>query len=208
MCAPSSPRRRQGEWYYYAEPLPRPGRPPRTDYPVPVRKYDDYYALRPSDVAAAIARALAAANDRPNPGFDPGCSPQRYAALAQSFRSSAWQHLDEGDLPQASNKGWGLVAETVKAVSAHHGGIIHTHRGLWMVVHDLARLVGDAGDMATRRWINVSFAVARSLHFNYYDDRDSKDEVLDGLTQCEELSQRLYELFWPGGLPAPAGPPQ
>ena len=158
---------------------------------------------QPADVAAAIARALVAANDRPDPDFDADCSPQRYAALAQGFRSSAWKHLDEGDLPQASNKAWGLVAETVKAVSAHHGGIIHTHRALGMVVTALARLVGDSGDMATRRWINVSFAVARSLHFNYYDDRDSKDEVLDGLTQCEELSARLYELFWPGGLPAP-----
>ena len=100
------------------------------------------------------------------------------------------------------------MAETVKAISYHHEGIIHTYQALWRVVTVLARLVGDSGDMATRRWINVSFAVARSLHFNYDDDRDSKDEVLDVLTQCEELSQRLYELFWPGGLPAPTDSPQ
>ena len=103
---------------------------------------------QPHDVAAAIARALAAANDRPDPGFDADCSPQRYAALAQSFRSSAWKHLDDGDLPQASNKGWGLVAETVKAVSAQHGGVIHTHRALCMVVTALARLVVDSGRRA------------------------------------------------------------
>ena len=163
---------------------------------------------QPDDVAAAVARALAAANDRPDPGFDAECSPQRYAALAQSFRSSAWKHLDEGDLPQASNKAWGLVAETVKAVSAQHGGVIHTHRGLWRVVTALARLVGDSGDMATRRLINNSFSVARNLHFNFYEDRAPEDEVLDGLMQCEELSARLYQLFWPGGLPAPADPPQ
>ena len=163
---------------------------------------------QPDDVAAAIARALAAANDRPDPGFDADCSPQRYAALAQSFRSSAWKHLDDGDLPQASNKAWGLVAETVKAISAQHGGIIHTHRALWRVVHDLARLVGDSGDAANRRLINNSFRIARSLHFNFYEDRDQPDEVLDGLTQCEELSARLYELFWPGRLPVPANPPQ
>ena len=29
----------------------------------------------------------------------------------------------------------------------------------------------------------------------------------DGLMLGEELSQRLYELFWPGGLPAPAYTP-
>ena len=157
---------------------------------------------QPADVAAAIARALAAANDRPKPDFDPGCSPQRYAALAQGFRSSAWQHLDDGDLPQASNKGWGLVAETVKAVSAQHGGIIHTHRALCMVVNALARLVGDSGDVTTQHWINNSFVIGRSLHFNFYEDRSPEDEVIAGLILCEELSARLYQLFWPeGGSP-------
>ena len=58
---------------------------------------------QPNDVAAAVARALAA-NDRPDPEFDADCSPRRYAALAQSFRSSAWKHLDDGGLPQASYK--------------------------------------------------------------------------------------------------------
>ena len=163
---------------------------------------------QPDDVAAAIARALAAANDRPNPDLDADCSPQRYAALAQSFRSSAWKHLDEGDLPQASNKAWGLVAETVKAVSAQHGSIIHTHRALGMVVTALARLVGDSGDAPTRRLIVVTFAAARAMHTNFYEDRVPEDEVLEVLMQCEELSARLYELFWPGGLPAPADSPQ
>ena len=78
------------------------------------------------DIAAAIVRALAAARDRPNPVFDVGCSPQKYAGMARNFRASAWEHLGKGDLPQASNKAWGLVAETVKAISAHHGGI-HPH---------------------------------------------------------------------------------
>ena len=163
---------------------------------------------QPDDVAAAIARALAAANDRPNPEFDADCSPQHYAALAQSFRSSAWKHLDDGDLPQASNKAWGLVAETVKAVSAHQGRIIHTHRGLWLVVHDLARLLGDSGDQPTRDWIANSFRVARSLHSNFYEDRDPEHDVRAGLRLCEELSQRLYELFWPAAISAPANPPQ
>ena len=44
--------------------------------------------------------------------------------------ASAREHLNRGDLPQASNKAWGMVAETVKAVSAQHGGMIHNHRTL------------------------------------------------------------------------------
>ena len=151
------------------------------------------------DITTAVARALDAARDRPNPVFDAGCSPQKYAGMAQNFRASAWEHLDKGDLAQASNKAWGLVAETVKAISAHHGRIIHSHRAIWQVVGELAQLVGDAGDMETRRWINNSFRVARSLHFNFYEDRDPEYDVLDGLILCEQLSEKLYELFYPAG---------
>ena len=151
------------------------------------------------DIAAAIARALAAANDHPNPVFDADCSAPKYAGMAQDFRASAWEHLDQGDLPQASNKAWGLVAETVKAISAHHGRIIHSHRAIWQVVHELARLVGDAGDMETRRWITNSFVVARNLHSNFYENRSPEYEVIAGLMLCEELSLRLYQLFWPAG---------
>ena len=86
------------------------------------------------DIDAAIASGLAAANDQPNPVFDAGCSAQKYAGMAQDFRTKAWEHLDQGDLSQASNKVWGVVAETVKAISARYGGIIHNHRTLWQVV--------------------------------------------------------------------------
>ena len=100
------------------------------------------------------------------------------------------------------------MAETIKAISAHHGGIIHTHCAIWQVVSELARLVGDAGDTQTRDWIRGSFMAARGLHINFYEDEAPADDVSTGLILCEELSARLYELFWPGGLPAPADPSQ
>ena len=70
-----------------------------------------------------------------------------------------------------------------------------------MVTTSLSRLVGDAGDEPTHDWINNSFRVARSLHSNFYEDRDPEGDVRAGLRLCEELSQRLYELFWPQALP-------
>ena len=151
------------------------------------------------DIAAAIARALAAVRDRPASEFDDGCSPQKYAGMAQNFRASAWEHLDKGDLPQASNKAWGLVAETVKAISAHHGGFIHSHHAITEVVRELARLVGNAGDTQTRVWINSTFLTASRVHSNFYENELPEDLVRDGLISCEMLSQRLYELFWPEG---------
>ena len=149
-----------------------------------------------ADIAAAVARALSSANDRPAPALDATRSPHKYAALAQDFRSSAWQHLEGGDLPQASNKAWGMVAETVKAVSAQHGGIIHTHRGIMEVVTQLCQLLAGAGDAETARRISRAFLVARDLHTNFYEDDLSEYIVMAGLMECEELSERLYALFW------------
>ena len=154
-------------------------------------------ALSENDVAAAVARGLVAARDPGQPG-DTGRTSAKYAQLSDDFRASAWRHLNEdGDLPQASGKAWGMIAETIKAVSARHGGIIHAHRSIWYVLRELSQLVGEAGDEPTQAWINNAFRNARSLHTNFYEDEESKEEVVAGVSLCEELSDRLYELFWP-----------
>ena len=81
-----------------------------------------------------------------------------------------WRHLDEGDLPQASNKAWGLVAETVKAVSAEYGDIIHKHLSTTEVVRELTRLLRNAGDVESARKINGAFLIAGKLHINFYEN--------------------------------------
>ena len=154
------------------------------------------------DIAAAVARGLATVRDRPDPDLDIYRSAQKYAGMAQVFRASAWEHLDKGDLPQASNKAWGLVAETVKAISAHYGSIIHSHRAILEVADELARLVGNAGDMETKVWINTVLVTARGLHSNFYENELPEDTVRDGIVSCVRLSRRLYELFWPEGAAA------
>ena len=153
------------------------------------------------DTAATIARALVDVRDRPDPDLDAYRSAQKYAGMAQEFRASAWEHLGKGDLPQASNKGWGLVAETVKAISAHYGSTIHSHRAIVAVIERLG-LLAAAGDTQTREWINNSFMVARGLHTNFYENEMPETIVRSNLRLCEELSRRLYELFWPEGAAA------
>ena len=148
-----------------------------------------------ADVAAAVARALAAARDRPNPVEDAGRTPEKYARLARDFRISARRHLNEGDLPQASNKAWGLVAETVKSLSAQHGGVIHTHRAVLMVTDELAELAARRGDAGTGDWIHNALAVARNLHGNFYEDELSATQVTANLRLCEQLAERLIALF-------------
>ena len=149
-------------------------------------------------VAAAVARGLNSVNDRPH-ADDGDCSAEKYAKMAQDFRSSAWVHLNEGDLPQASNKAWGVVAETVKAVSLHHGRVIHSHRGIWRVSEELADLPLNAGDEELHDWIRNSFTTARTLHANFYENRMPVGDIRSGLRLCERLSARFYDLFWREG---------
>ena len=157
-------------------------------------------AYTTDDIAAAVARALR--RDPPQPD-DAGRAPEQYARLSRDFRAGTWKHLrEDGDLPQASSKAWGLVAETVKAISAHHGGIIHAHGSIWLVMRELAGLAEAAGDLEARNLINNAFRTARALHSNYYEDEETAAEVADGLVLCETLSQLLYQTFWPEGANA------
>ena len=151
----------------------------------------------PETISDAVAQGLRAADDPPRSG-DAFKSAARYAGLSDDFRRGAWKHLrEDGDLPQASNKAWGMVAETVKAISAHHGGIIHTHRSIMLVTRELARLARESGDAETAAWIINSFARALSLHANFYENEEMEDQVAAGVQLSEQLSDRLYQLFWP-----------
>ena len=123
------------------------------------------------DIAAAVARGLATARDRPDPDLDANRTAQRYAGMAREFRVSAWERLEQGDMDQASKKAWKLVAETVKAISAQHGSVIYTYRAIIEVVAEPAQLVGSAGDTETQKWINTTFVAASSLQNNYYETR-------------------------------------
>ena len=147
-------------------------------------------------IAAAVARGLETASDGARPG-DLTKSARGYFALSDEFRQSASQHLQSHDLPQASNKAWGMVAETIKAISAHHGGIIHTHRSIWEVQRALASLVRDSGDADTAAWMDNAFSRARSLHTNFYENEETEEEVGEGFLLCEGLSEQLYVQFWP-----------
>ena len=140
-----------------------------------------------AEVAAAVGRGLAAANEHPPPPLD--------GVQAQDLRSSAWQHLNDGDLRLASYKAWGLVEITVKDISAQHGRIIHTYRDIAGVVDELARLVANAGDADTARRLHINFLVASALLHNYYENEFTELLVRDGLMFCEELSELLYQRF-------------
>ena len=60
--------------------------------------------------------------------------------------------------------------ETVKAISAHYGGVTHTHRAIVAVIDRLVQPAEASSDAETRHQIDISFTVARSLHTNFYEN--------------------------------------
>ena len=53
---------------------------------------------------------------------------QTYQQASQLFLAEAKQELAAGDLPQASEKGWGATAQTLKAVAEQRGWEHSQHR--------------------------------------------------------------------------------
>lgn len=112
---------------------------------------------------------------------------QRYEALSADYLRRARGHLDEGDLTQASEKGWGAAAVAVKACADSRERTHARHRHLWETIRLLVRESGDAE-------IRTLFQVAESLHANFYEDMLDQSDVEAGLNQVERLVEKLSDL--------------
>ena len=87
----------------------------------------------------------------------------QYQQASEHFLGQARQELADGDLPQASEKGWGAAALMLKAIAEQRGWEHGKHRHLSRVA---SRLRAETGD----RDIYRQFSVANDLHGNFYED--------------------------------------
>ena len=53
---------------------------------------------------------------------------ERYAELSRHFMEKADEYLAAGDRVQASEKGWGAVAEAIKSIAEERGWYHQGHR--------------------------------------------------------------------------------
>ncbi|MDE2745606.1 MAG: PaREP1 family protein [Chloroflexota bacterium] len=114
----------------------------------------------------------------------------RYSDLSSSYLRKAHEHLAEGDLVQASEKGWGAAAELVKACAEARDLDHVRHRQLWLTVN---RLVDETGD----RELQFLFSQAESLHGNFYEDYYDESAVASYLGQVVLLLDKLRPLIEP-----------
>jgi hypothetical protein len=112
----------------------------------------------------------------------------QYRAASKELLAQAKQDLAAGYARQASEKGWGAAAQTVKALAADRGWPHHAHPLLHQAAGRLARETGD-------RQISTLFHVANSLHGNFYKNWFAPEVVEDGLRDVELLIEKLEPLL-------------
>ena len=106
---------------------------------------------------------------------------ERYQSTGRDFMSRAWNYLAEGDLRQASEKGWGAAAQMVKCAAQRRRW---RHRRLFTVIDRLA-------DESGNHRLVALFRSASALHFNFYEGWMSRAAVEDGLRDVSELVELL-----------------
>ncbi len=110
-----------------------------------------------------------------------------YTDLSSEYLRRARAYLAEGDLTQASEKGWGAAAVAVKAAATARGLNHASHRQIRQAVQELAK---EADDDEIRSF----FGNANDLHMNFYEGWLDQETVTLYLSQVEQFIEKLNEL--------------
>ena len=111
-----------------------------------------------------------------------------HTETAAAFLLKARAYLDEGDLLQASEKGWGAAARMVKVVAEERGWRHNSHADLFRAVDRLANELDD-------RQLRRLFRSAGTLHRNFYEGRLPAESVAEGLDAVQDFARRLSDVI-------------
>ena len=119
----------------------------------------------------------------------------KYTDMSREYIARAEDYLSQGDLKQASEKSWGAAACALKAIAEQRGWRHQSHSLLF----DIS---GQIADELERQELRDLFAVARSMHQNFYENWFPEDEVEHGigrvkayLAELESVSSSLPDSF-------------
>ena len=114
----------------------------------------------------------------------PNHEPEKYAALSRHYIQKADEYLQVGDRVQASEKGWGAVAEAIKSIAEQRGWNHWGHR-----------LLNDAAYLLSVEWgrpdVKVSYDAIEKLHINFYEDDMELDDIATSVGNAKTLLQEL-----------------
>ena len=113
---------------------------------------------------------------------------QTYQDASRALLAQGFLELGQGDLRQASEKGWGAAAQTLKSIAEQRGW---DHKGHRLIRRVASRLADETGDNEIRRL----YRVADSLHINFYEDLDTTADVESGLEDVGRLLDKMELLI-------------
>ena len=115
---------------------------------------------------------------------DSESEPERYNGLGRHYIEMADEYLRVGDRVQASEKGWGAVAEAMKSIAEERG---------WN--HNSQRLLNDIAFQLSEEWarpdVRRLFVVAKDLHINFYEDNMGLDAIAASVGDAKTLLGEL-----------------
>ena len=108
----------------------------------------------------------------------------KYAAMSRDYMARAEGYLRQGDLVQASEKSWGAAACALKFIAEQRGWLHQSHSLLFDISGQVAEELGrpDLRDL---------FAVAKSMHQNFYENWEPVDEVEYAVGRVKEYLAEL-----------------
>ena len=116
-----------------------------------------------------------------------------FMRAARRFLLQSEAEFAGGDLIQASEKGWGAAAESVKAAATLRGIPHRHHRELRQVADDIAEETGNPR-------ISELFTLMDGLHANFYEAWMRPNVVRIHLNGVHELVNLLESAPPPAGL--------
>ena len=112
---------------------------------------------------------------------------ERYAELSLQYITRADEYVRAGDRVQASEKGWGAVAEAIKSIAEQRGW---NHQG--------HRLLNDVAFQLSEEWsrpdVRILFDAMEKLHINFYEDNMGLDAVAASVGDARTLLEELEAL--------------
>ena len=115
---------------------------------------------------------------------------RQYYLTSQQFLEKARLELANGELQQASEKGWGAAVQMLKAIAEQRGGDWEhgRHRHFSKVA---SRLRSELGNRDLYRY----YRVAEGLHSNFYEGGMTEEEIAEDLQDIEQFLELLEPLI-------------
>ena len=127
---------------------------------------------------------------------------ENHKEVSDRILQDARCELERGDLPQASEKGWGAVAHYLKSVAKSRNWRGESYRDLIHVGGDLAFETDDPSQA------RLLFAVVMDMRANIYEDWLTDIEIEEGIEDAADLISRLEARTGPEIHPRPSQAPR